>query len=93
MKIGDNIYLVQDDKLSYAEIIGFYSHCTYIRVAENNTTVPPYQQGLFYGYSYSGNGIQHLFLCKWWHYYPAKVTERLRLKLPRRISRMLNLQK
>lgn len=67
MKEGDKIYLAINNRISFCEIAGLYSHCTELKSGDLHIIAPIHQQGLFYGFGYD-DGKRYLFLTKLWHY-------------------------
>lgn len=81
IKTKQKLYIAQGENISVAEIIGIYTHCTYVRCGTRSTTVPTFINRRFYGVGYDESGNRTLFLKNWWHYYPATITENIRKKL------------
>jgi len=50
-----------------------------------------FSNGLFYGFGYHSDGVA-IVTTKKWHYHPALVFEKLRLKLPEKLSKRLRLE-
>jgi len=79
MKKGDKIYLFINDRVSTCEIVEFYSSFTELKIDNKRLVVPKYHKGLFYGYGYECDN-RYLFIKKLWHYYPAVIIEKIRIK-------------
>ncbi len=92
MKAGDKIYLAINDRVSSCEVVGFRCYCTELKSGNIRITAARYNQGLFYGFGYD-SGERHLFLSKLWHYYFAVLFEKVRLKLPCKLSKRLKFEK
>jgi len=95
MKAGDKIYLATNNNLSFCEVIGFRSYCTELKGGNLHIRAARYNQGLFYGFGYDGlvEQTRCLFLKKWWHYYPAVICEKIRLKMPCKLAKRLKFEK
>jgi hypothetical protein len=95
MKAGDKIYLAVGNSISFCEVVGFRDYCTELKSGDFPIIAARYYQGLFYGFGYSGmtKRVRHLFLKKWWHYYPAVICERIRVNMPDKLAKRLKLKK
>ncbi len=79
MKKGDKIYLAVNNIIITCKIVEFYSSFTALEANEKSIVASKFKKCLFYGYGYK-DGKRYLFLKKLWHYYPAVVCEKIRLK-------------
>lgn len=81
LKAKQTIYLALGKNISIAEVIAVYTHCTYLRCNGKSWTVPAFVSCGFYGKGKEQiTELDLLFLRQWWHYYPAIITEHIRIK-------------
>jgi hypothetical protein len=84
LKSGDKVIVRWNHYRVEATVEGFY--CYGIKL--KGMRVFPFNTGRFYGCGYNAGGV-FFTLRKDWHYYPAKLCEWLRLKLPYKIGKKL----
>jgi len=92
MKEGDKIYLAINNRVSFCEIVGLYSHCTELKNGDWHIIVPKCHKGLFYNFGYDSEK-RYLFLKKLWHYYFAVIIEKIRLIIPTKMTKLIKLEK
>lgn len=93
MKTGDKVYLAIGNRISTCEVVGFRCYCTELKSGDMQIITARYHQGLFYGFGYDAGQRRCLFLTKLWHYYFAVLFEKVRLKLPCKLSKRLKFEK
>ncbi len=91
LKPKSTIYLAIGKNISSCEVIGIYTHCTYLRSNNISWTLPEFENRGFYGRARRQNLVV-LFLKKWWHYYPAMICEYFRNKITIKINLLCGLQ-
>jgi|SRR5690554_3003853 len=83
LKSGDKVIVRWNHYRVEATVEGFYCYGMKLK----GMGVFPFNAGRFYGCGY--NAEQVFTLRKDWHYYPAKLCEWLRLKLPYKIGKSI----
>lgn len=81
LKQGDKVIIRQGNMIMEAGVEGFY--CYGMSIYEG---IIPFHAGLFYGCGYTDGRPPHYTLKKAWHFYPARICEWIRLKLPEKLG-------
>ena len=85
LKSNDSIILfIENHTAIDTRVLGFYSYGM-----STPCGIIPFNQGLFYSAGYYSSGQRVITVKKYWHFYPARICEWLRLKLPRKMSKTI----